>query len=896
VLLKHRQTMDPAATDQSLPPGTRLEEFVIERVLGSGGFGITYLARDARLGRHVVIKENLPVQFCYRDPRSFTVAPRHSGSDDGDNFRWSLDNFAREAAMLAGFDHPGIVKVLRSFEAFGTAYFVMPFVEGITLDDLIKHRREKGRGFSEEELLGLLSRVLDALGHLHSRGIYHRDIKPGNILITTDGVPVLIDFGSARQLVSERSMTVIESPGYTPFEQLQSRGNVGPWSDLYALGGTLYKMITGQAPPKAMDRMPEDSYQSLAGKTGLLQSYQPALLAGIDRALRVQVAQRWQSAGEWRDSIRPIETRNSAADSSRRESRSEESASMASERTASGHEPQPKEGRRSQWVIGALAAVIVLAVISVLHWINNSEKSGADGLDASVESEQRDSGKGMSDAEMEELDNASLLRMAESGDACAQAIAGWDLLTGQMQGLTDEQILARRGEALKMLDLSSGQKHPLGLAARAYAEDFLERANSDDFTRSLYTEAVNVGFFENIETRGWIWKYLAGCGYLAGWGVPENLQMGFSMVREAAEKGLAEAQLTLGICYEDGSGTAQDFVEAAKWYRKAAELGNASAQDALGLCYSAGTGVEKDPVEAAKWYRKAAEQGRASAMVNLGLCYGDGTGVAKDPIQAAKWYRKAAEQGYPHAQNLLGLSYHDESGVLKDPIEAVKWYRKAADQGHATAQANLGFCYEIGAGLAKDPAEAVRWYRKAAEQGEPSAQDRLGLAYANGSGVGQDSAEAVKWVRKAADQDYAPALNRLGYNYESGFGVEKDPIEAAKWYRKAAEQGDSEGQTNLGLCYETGTGVTKDLVEAVRWYQTAANQGDPRAQGELGRCFYEGVGVEENVTSAYFWMLLASFSGDEQAKKNLEVIKESMTGLQVAEALKLAREWEAARE
>ena len=227
---------------QALPAGTRLEEFVIERVLGSGGFGITYLAKDTSLGRQVVIKENLPVQFCFRDTHSLTVAPRHTQGDDAENFRWSLENFSKEAALLASVDHPGIVRVLRSFGALGTAYFAMPFVEGVTLDELLVARRAKGQRFTEDELRGLLKYTLSALDHLHDRGIYHRDLKPGNILITNEGVPVLIDFGSARQRLSERSMTVIESPGYTPFEQLQSRGNVGPWSDLYALGGTLAKV------------------------------------------------------------------------------------------------------------------------------------------------------------------------------------------------------------------------------------------------------------------------------------------------------------------------------------------------------------------------------------------------------------------------------------------------------------------------------------------------------------------------------------------------------------------------------------------------------------------------------------------------------------------------------
>ena len=289
----------PNPDSQSLPPGAQLEEFLIERVLGSGGFGITYLARDTSLGRQVVIKENLPSQFAWRETATGTVRPRHSTGGDADDYEWSMRNFLKEAETLASLDHPGIVRVLRKFETNGTAYFVMPFVEGFAFDTLIDSRSAKGQAFSEEELGGLIHRMLSALGYLHERGIYHRDIKPANILITMEGVPVLIDFGSARQRLSERSMTVIESAGYTPFEQLQSRGNVGPWSDLYALGGTLVKALTGEAPPKANDRVRKDPYQPLAERVELRSQFTWEFLHGIDKSLAVDEENRWQNAKEW---------------------------------------------------------------------------------------------------------------------------------------------------------------------------------------------------------------------------------------------------------------------------------------------------------------------------------------------------------------------------------------------------------------------------------------------------------------------------------------------------------------------------------------------------------------------------------------------------------------------
>ena len=289
---------------QALPAGTRIEEFVIEKVLGSGGFGITYLARDTGLNRRVVIKENLPVQFAWRETTTGTVRPRNTSGGDADDFAWSLTNFLKEAETLASLDHFGIVRVLRKFETNGTAYFVMPFVEGVTLDSLIDLRRAKGQEFSEEELKGLLERVLNALGYLHDRGIYHRDIKPGNILITMEGVPVLIDFGSARQRLSERSMTVVESAGYTPFEQLQTRGNVGPWSDLYALAATLVKAITFEAPPKAADRMMGDPWKGLSADPSWMSIYSRPFLVSIDQVMAVDPRSRWQNAGQWLNALR----------------------------------------------------------------------------------------------------------------------------------------------------------------------------------------------------------------------------------------------------------------------------------------------------------------------------------------------------------------------------------------------------------------------------------------------------------------------------------------------------------------------------------------------------------------------------------------------------------------
>jgi predicted Ser/Thr protein kinase len=391
------------APSQALPSGTRIEEFVVERVLGSGGFGITYLARDARLDRQVVIKENLPAQFCFRDTHSLTVAPRHTHGEDADNFQWSLENFSKEAAMLASLDHPGIVKVLRSFEAFGTAYFAMPFVEGMALDELAKKRA--GDPFSEAELIGMLERVLRALGYLHDRGIYHRDIKPGNLLITNEGLPVLIDFGSARQRLSERSMTVVESAGYTPFEQMQSNGNIGPWSDLYSLGATLVKVMTGEAPPKAMDRIKNDPYVPLATRAGLLKTYSPGFLANIDKSLAVEDEERWKDAKEWRGDV--SREQHGITDTS------STASVMPDANEAAGGSPGPTKKRLSR---RALALVACLAMGSLLWKLGAEIQKGRSAKAAVVD--QADTGRKQAESIAEEEERE---RKAEEEGRMAEA-------------------------------------------------------------------------------------------------------------------------------------------------------------------------------------------------------------------------------------------------------------------------------------------------------------------------------------------------------------------------------------------------------------------------------------------------------------------------------------------
>ena len=279
----------------ALPEGYRLqEEYELVRVLGVGGFSITYLGFDDHLNKPVAIKEYLPLDSAIRTADG-SVVPH--ASDVSDNFQWGLDRFVDEARTLARFDHRHIVKVHRYFEAHGTAYIVMDYVEGETLSAYL----ERKGTLSEAELERILYPLLEGLAEVHGEGILHRDIKPANIVIRAeDGLPVLIDFGAARQAIGERthSLMSILTPGYAPIEQYPGGSAQGPWTDLYALGAVCYRALTGREPEVATERVRDDPLVPVSRRCAGQASAR--FLSAIDAALSVYREDRLQSVTAWR--------------------------------------------------------------------------------------------------------------------------------------------------------------------------------------------------------------------------------------------------------------------------------------------------------------------------------------------------------------------------------------------------------------------------------------------------------------------------------------------------------------------------------------------------------------------------------------------------------------------
>jgi len=285
------------AHGNALPAGYQFEGYRIEAILGAGGFGITYRAREVRLERDVAIKEFLPRELAMRGENGASVEP--ISADDLSTFEYGLARFEDEARTLTKFRHPNIVPVLRAFEANNTAYLVMEYVEGASLYEILHGRRT----LDEAQLRAVFAPLLDGLETVHETGYLHRDIKPGNIYLRGDGTPVLIDFGAARAAMTERSKTLtsVVTAGYAPFEQYFAKGNQGPWTDIYATAATMYRAVAGKKPPEAPERQVDDPYRPAASVAST--PFAPEILSAIDAGLAVEPSARPQSVAAWREML-----------------------------------------------------------------------------------------------------------------------------------------------------------------------------------------------------------------------------------------------------------------------------------------------------------------------------------------------------------------------------------------------------------------------------------------------------------------------------------------------------------------------------------------------------------------------------------------------------------------
>jgi TPR repeat protein len=604
----------------AIQPGFQLHWYEIREIIGQGGFGITYLAYDRNLAHEVAIKEYMPIELATRqsDGAVVPLSPEHE-----ERYRWGLGRFLDEARTLGQFKHPNIVRVRNVFESNNTAYMVMDYELGESLQEILSRRKI----LDESDLLSVIHPIIDGMKLVHAHGFIHRDIKPGNIFLRVDGDPVLLDFGSARQAmeVSRGSMTSLFSKGYAPIEQYNSTEEQGPWTDIYALGATMYRAIAGVPPADAIDR---SSAISIAGRDTYVPAvevgegrYSRGLLAAIDYAMRFRRHERPQSIGELLAVMRVEEG-------------DAEAAAPAAPRTSGGAEPQP--GVVQTWVPRRDSeSTTDLATNSLPE---PPRQTGGSGL-ATAGGEATTTPTPPTLPPVGDGEFEAFLERAEAGDADAQAEVAYRCAKGIGTG-RDEAAALR-----------------------------------------WYTRAAEQGHVAA--------QYNLGVMYSKGRGVEQDFRNALKWYLRAAAQGDANAEAMVAGMYLKGVGTAPDPRAAFDWTMRAAKQGHLQAMFRLGEMYAQGTGTPPNPDQAVRWYRKAAEQGVVDAQINLAFMYGKGQGVARDDNLAFKWYRRAAESGNAVAQFNLGVIYAKGRGLPRDLDEARRWYRKAAQQGDPNAERAL---------------------------------------------------------------------------------------------------------------------------------------------------------------------------------------------------------------
>ena len=768
-----------------LTSGTLLErgKYLIISTLGRGGFGITYLAEQTMAKRRVCVKEFFPKDFFKRDEGADTISLL-SQSHAGTMSRFK-EKFIKEAQTIAALDHPNIIHILDVFEENNTAYYVMEYVEGGSLSDVVK----RGGAVAEGVAIKYIRDIASALGYIHSQKINHLDVKPGNILLRPkEDQTILIDFGLAKHYDTGGEQTsstpVGISHGYAPIEQYKSGGvsSFSPATDIYGLGATLYYLVTGTVPPSATDM----------GREGV--EVPSNLSLGVQRAIKKAMnywrEDRPQSIDDFLkllddepEAVAPI-AENTIIDVEPKSVDESTVINVEPKQTPQPkNEPKPKKERKSKRGLWLGIFLFVAAAVASFILFGGGSK----------ESKQID--------RTEQMRQDSIARAQFMADSTAKAER--ELFVRDSIAKVERELFVRDSTAKSEREL--------------FVRDSIAQVEREKSIRDSVNRA-------NAEQKRLEEERKADAAARA----KASLQLTNDSAVLTYEAGNHEISFTLKSPYEGLKVTAdanQDWIMID-------DIGDKMIYYSVKKSTSPNfrTGVVTLKYND-KSYKYTVSQGpNAEEAYKLGRQYYDD----ENYYEAVSYFKIAAELGHAKAQNNMGVCYRNGYSVPQNDKEAVVWYRKAAEQGLAIAQCNLGYCYDNGYGVPQDYKEAVKWYRKAAEQGDAEAQYNLGACYTHGRGVTQDHYESVKWYRKAAERGYIRAQNLLARFYFVGVeGVSKNFKEAVKWWRRAAEQGDAEGQLMLGACYQYGFGVTKNIDTAVEWYRKAARQGDETAQQEL---------------------------------------------------------------
>jgi serine/threonine protein kinase/TPR repeat protein len=653
----------------ALTPGHRLHWYTIQRVLGQGGFGVTYLGLDSNLDQPVAIKEFLPWEIAVRG-QDLTIQPR-SDVEAEQYERW-LERFLIEARTLARFDHPNIVRVHSVFEANNTAYLVMRYEEGEALNTILKQRRH----LPEEELLGIILPILDGLKRVHELGFVHRDCQPANIFIRRDGSPVLLDFGAARQSVGQaRTLTILVAPGYAPIEQYYSSGaEQGPWTDIYGLGATLYRAVAGVAPLDAIERS-----RGMLGSTRdvLVPArvvgegrYSAHFLAAIDHALEFNEKDRPQTVTEW-----AAELRDGTVGGMPEEPKVSRPVVRAAPVEADPETPSSirQPGSATSWVARpalrwSVAAAIFAAGIAIgALLLESDEGSESAGADARVEP-----APGPSEAPIDARRAAAAPSppAPDAGAPASTAAPQPAVLTVETVEMVDSLSVGAAAAPTAAPEWLPEPASPIDetLAATAEPQVATAPATREALARlqaEVQAEAVKRA---NLERE------------IATLHAMQEVERRQATAREEAEqRRLAEERRAARAAEDAAAATSPQPAPTAPSASSAASRSAEAEPDRLAQGLAAlANGNHKTAMGI---LQPLAKDGDPVAQFNVATMYHAGRGVLANNRVALDWMRKAAWQGQSDAQISLARMYLGGIDGVQDPFLAYTWFLVAERNG-----------------------------------------------------------------------------------------------------------------------------------------------------------------------------------------------------------------------
>ena len=522
----------------------------ILKVLGQGGFGITYLAIQVRLDRKVAIKEFFMKDFCERNETTRQVTLGTAGSRETVNS--CRKKFLKEAKHIAKLDHPNIIRIIDVFDENSTSYYVMEYIEGGSLSNKLGTT-----GLSMSEATRYILQVAEALKYIHKKNIAHLDIKPSNIMLNGNDEIVLIDFGVSKQYdFSTGGQTSVSpvgcSSGYAPLEQYDPNGvkDFSPQTDIYSLGATYFKLLTGITPLNAFGITKGFLQENLKAK-----GVPTAVISIICKSMEKSKENRFSDVSSFIEGLNSISLR--VDDSS-----DKEDGNIAYEQYEEETAVMPSQEE-------------IDSRVRCLIWCYNTRR-----YESAFE--------GFSE-------------YAKIGNATAQYYLGKMYYEGQCVGGSRNydkaaewyRKSAEQGNAEAQCYLGYMYENGLGV--------------SQDNAKAVewYRKSAEQGYADAQNNLGYM--------YEEGLGVSQDNAKAVEWFRKSAEQEDADAQCELGYMYEYGRGVSQDYAKAVEWYRKAAEQGHATAQCNLGTMYYLGRGISQDNAKAVEWYRKSAEQGHATA-------------------------------------------------------------------------------------------------------------------------------------------------------------------------------------------------------------------------------------------------------------------------------------------